>query len=196
METRALSIAFFYAAGTAAGGIAGPLLFGHLIATGRQDQVAIGFFIGAGVMAIGGIAELLFGVKAEQEGLEKIAKPLTAEEAEEGGEEEEEEAKGGEDERPGERRKERPSPPEGRPYRRRPSSPGMPAFGPYVEPGVEHEVEAIERALREHGEATRRELARRVGARYWGPGRFRMALRQAGRERRVKLLGRGHYASA
>ena len=31
METRALCIAFFYAIGTAAGGIAGPLLFGKLI---------------------------------------------------------------------------------------------------------------------------------------------------------------------
>jgi MFS family permease len=86
METRALSIAFFYAVGTAAGGIAGPLLFGHLIASGSQDQVATGFFIGAVVMAIGGIAELLFGVKAEQKQLEDIATPLTAEgeEVEEG----------------------------------------------------------------------------------------------------------------
>ena len=80
METRALSIAFFYAAGTAAGGIAGPLLFGHFIASGSQDQVATGFFIGAAVMALGGIAELLFGVKAEQRQLEDIAEPLTAEE--------------------------------------------------------------------------------------------------------------------
>ena len=31
METRALCIAFFYAIGTAAGGISGPLLFGKLI---------------------------------------------------------------------------------------------------------------------------------------------------------------------
>ena len=83
METRALSIAFFYATGTAAGGIAGPLLFGHLIASGSQDQVATGFFIGAVVMAIGGIAELLFGVKAEQKQLEDIATPLTAEGEEE-----------------------------------------------------------------------------------------------------------------
>jgi MFS family permease len=79
METRALSIAFFYAVGTAAGGIVGPLLFGHLIASGSQDQVAIGFFAGAVVMAIGGIAELLFGVRAEQRQLEDIAEPLTAE---------------------------------------------------------------------------------------------------------------------
>ena len=83
METRALSIAFFYAAGTAAGGIAGPLLFGHLIASGSESQVAIGFFIGAVVMAVGGIAEILFGVSAEQETLEDVAEPLTAEEGEE-----------------------------------------------------------------------------------------------------------------
>ena len=51
MESRALSIAFFYAVGTAAGGIAGPLLFGHLINTGSQSKVAIGFFIGAATMA-------------------------------------------------------------------------------------------------------------------------------------------------
>ena len=33
METRALCIAFFYAIGTAVGGISGPLLFGKLIET-------------------------------------------------------------------------------------------------------------------------------------------------------------------
>jgi hypothetical protein len=33
-------------------------------------------------MAIGGIAELAFGVKAEQKPLEQIARPLTAQEAE------------------------------------------------------------------------------------------------------------------
>ena len=79
METRALAIAFFYAVGTAAGGITGPLLFGHLIDSGDPGTLAIGFYIGAAVMAIGGIAELLFGVKAEQQSLEDIAKPLTAE---------------------------------------------------------------------------------------------------------------------
>jgi MFS family permease len=84
METRALSIAFFYAVGTAAGGIAGPLLFGSFINSGSQDQVATGFFIGAAVMAIGGIAELLFGVKAERRQLEDIAEPLTAEESDGG----------------------------------------------------------------------------------------------------------------
>ena len=36
METRALAIAFFYAVGTAVGGITGPLLFGKLIETGED----------------------------------------------------------------------------------------------------------------------------------------------------------------
>jgi len=54
-------------------------LFGHLINTGEQSAVAIGFFVGAVVMAVGGIAELAFGVKAEQRQLEDMAEPLTAE---------------------------------------------------------------------------------------------------------------------
>ncbi|HET9119994.1 MAG TPA: MFS transporter, partial [Solirubrobacterales bacterium] len=78
METRALAIAFFYAVGTAVGGIAGPLLFGHLINSGDPSTLAIGFYIGAVVMVVGGIAELLFGVRAEQTPLEEIATPLTA----------------------------------------------------------------------------------------------------------------------
>jgi MFS family permease len=81
METRALAIAFFYAVGTAAGGIAGPLLFGALIGTGERAPVALGFLIAAAVMALGGLAELFFGVKAEGRKLEDLAAPLTAEAA-------------------------------------------------------------------------------------------------------------------
>ncbi|HVS98923.1 MAG TPA: MFS transporter [Solirubrobacterales bacterium] len=78
MESRALSIAFFYAVGTAAGGIVGPLLFGELINTGELEKVAIGFLVGAVVMALGGIAEIFFGVHAEGKALESIAAPLSA----------------------------------------------------------------------------------------------------------------------
>ena len=83
METRALAIAFFYAVGTAVGGITGPLIFGRFIDSGDRTLVALGFYIGAAVMAIGGIVEIFFGVKAEQAKLEDIAMPLTAEEADE-----------------------------------------------------------------------------------------------------------------
>lgn len=80
METRALAIAFFYALGTAAGGIAGPLLFGSLIETVERIPVAIGFLIAAAVMSLGGVAELVFGVRAEGQELEDLATPLTAQE--------------------------------------------------------------------------------------------------------------------
>ena len=89
METRALCIAFFYAIGTAAGGISGPLLFGHLInsasASGDITAIRPGYFLGAGLMIAGGIVEAFLGVKAEGQSLEDIAKPLTAEDAETGG---------------------------------------------------------------------------------------------------------------
>jgi MFS family permease len=86
METRALCIAFFYAVGTAIGGIAGPVLFGKLIdaASTSMDitQIAIGYFIGAALMIIGGIVAAFLGVRAEGQSLESIAQPLTAEDAE------------------------------------------------------------------------------------------------------------------
>ncbi|MEA2383887.1 MAG: hypothetical protein QOH72_3858 [Solirubrobacteraceae bacterium] len=81
METRALAIALFYAVGTAVGGIAGPVIFGALIHSGDATKVATGFFIGAAAMALGGVTELVFGVRAEQQSLEDIARPLTAEDA-------------------------------------------------------------------------------------------------------------------
>ncbi len=79
METRALCIAFFYAIGTAAGGIIGPLLFGKLAETGDPSQMMIGYLIGAALMVVGGVFELVLGVRAERQTLENIAKPLTAE---------------------------------------------------------------------------------------------------------------------
>jgi MFS family permease len=84
LETRALCISVFYAVGTAAGGITGPLLFATLIESGKRSHVFVGFMIGAVAMILGGVAELLFGVKAERQGLESIAKPLTAEDADGG----------------------------------------------------------------------------------------------------------------
>ncbi len=85
METRALCIAFFYAVGTAAGGIAGPLYFGHLIdnatASGDITGIAPGYFVGAVLMVAGGIVAIFLGVHAERQTLENIATPLTAEDA-------------------------------------------------------------------------------------------------------------------
>jgi MFS family permease len=89
METRALCIAFFYAVGTAVGGIAGPLLFGKLIEDATNggegiSAIALGYYIGAALMVAGGIVAAFLGVKAEGQSLESIAKPLTAEDTDTG----------------------------------------------------------------------------------------------------------------
>ncbi len=78
METRALCIALFYAAGTGLGGIIGPQLFGPMVATGKASEVFKALAIGAILMIVGGVVEIAFGVKAERRRLEGIAKPLTA----------------------------------------------------------------------------------------------------------------------
>ena len=83
METRALCIAFFYAVGTAVGGIAGPLYFGSPIenatASGDIAGIAPGYFVGSALMIAGGIVAVFLGVHAEGKTLEDIARQLTAE---------------------------------------------------------------------------------------------------------------------
>jgi MFS family permease len=89
METRAMAISFFYAVGTAIGGISGPYLFGKLIESGERGQVMLGFLLGGALMIAGGIVQAVLGIEAAGRQLEDIAKPLTAEDAETGGEGEE-----------------------------------------------------------------------------------------------------------
>lgn len=59
---------------------------------------------------------------------------------------------------------------------------------------LDREIELIGRVLEEHGELERGELGRLVGARYWGPGRFREALRAAISEGRVAHQSRDVFA--
>ena len=47
LEARALAIAFFYAVGTAIGGVASPWLFGILVSTGERGEVFLGYLFGA-----------------------------------------------------------------------------------------------------------------------------------------------------
>jgi hypothetical protein len=55
------------------------------------------------------------------------------------------------------------------------------------------EIEMLERAVRDQGQVSRRELGRLVGCRYWGPGRFGRALRAAVRDGRLAHPRRGVY---
>jgi MFS family permease len=181
METRALAIAFFFAVGTGIGGIIGPLLFANMIASGNRSEVATAFFIGAAVMAVGGIVEIFFGVKAEQVPLENIAKPLTAEEAEHMPEREREG-----------RRRYRPGPGLEYPY----YSPGLMGTSlrrPTAVVELQHEVEAIGRVVDEGGPVSRDELFHMTGARRWGPGRFRRALDEAVAVGRIRRTARGRF---
>ncbi|MDO9414313.1 MAG: MFS transporter [Pseudolabrys sp.] len=77
LEIRALAIALFYAIGTGVGGIVGPWLFGVLIDTGSRASVFGGYLLGAVLMIIGGLVAWRWGVNAERQPLESVARPLT-----------------------------------------------------------------------------------------------------------------------
>ena len=191
------------------GGIIGPLLFGHMIATNDRTWVMVAFLIGAGVMAVGGIAEIFLGVKAEQAPLEDIAKPLTAEEAETGklpGDED-----GAADEPTGRerrwqergerrssyeragRRRYRPGPGMGEAF----YSPGMLGTAVHSRPVsqaiLDREIDAIAAIVDRDGPLQREDIARRIGAQQWGPGRFRNALFEAEAEGRIRRISRTLY---
>jgi len=77
VEVRALTIAFFYAVGTAIGGVAAPWLFGMLIGTGELRAIAGGYWLGAGLMLVAALAAWRLAVPAERRSLEEIARPLS-----------------------------------------------------------------------------------------------------------------------
>jgi MFS family permease len=77
LEIRAQAIALFYAIGTGAAALA-PLLFGVFIQSGKPVNVFYGYLLGAVVMAAAGGIEILFGVDAERQSLEHVARPLSA----------------------------------------------------------------------------------------------------------------------
>jgi MFS family permease len=78
METRAMAIAFFFAIGTAIGGISGPLIFADLVGSGKVGDTVTAFVIGASIMCVAGIVAAIFAVDAAQKSLEEIAEPLTS----------------------------------------------------------------------------------------------------------------------
>ena len=52
--------------------------YGVLIGNGAsRTGLAIGYVVGGGIMIIGGLVEIVFGVDAEGKSLEQVAPPLT-----------------------------------------------------------------------------------------------------------------------
>jgi MFS family permease len=78
LEARALAIAFFYALGTALGGVAAPFLFDTLVGSGERGAVFDGYLLGAGLMIGAALVEVAIGVKAERMPLESVARPLSS----------------------------------------------------------------------------------------------------------------------
>jgi hypothetical protein len=192
METRALAIAFFYAIGTAIGGISGPLLFSRFIASGDRDVVSLAFYIGAGVMALAGVVEIFLGVKAEQANLEDLAQPLTSADADSGSDNDgnadsnaddegaDKAHQGGAASGPG---KFRPGPGRG------PNSPWVAVPGPEADDrALDQEIEILATTLHRRGPLGLKELSRESAATYWGPGRFRRAVREGIAQNRIARL--------
>ncbi len=191
METRALAIAFFYAVGTGLGGIIGPVLFGQLIATKRPGDMAVGYLIGGGLMAAAGLVEVFLGVDAEQQSLEDIAAPLSAAERPAG------EKQNGATPRPAPPSPVGPYPPPGRRVGQAAWSPRPQAsLHPRNDPYLAREVDSIVAVLRTEGPLYEAQVSRAVGARYWGPGRFRTAVRSGLASGRIRRLGRNQLAAS
>jgi MFS family permease len=76
LEVRASAIAWFYAVGTGLGGIAGPLVFGHLIASGRRADVFFGYAIGGVLMLIAAAIAAVYAIRAERQPLETVSAPI------------------------------------------------------------------------------------------------------------------------
>jgi MFS family permease len=198
MESRAMCIAFFYAVGTGLGGAVGPLLFGALINTKHVTPVFWGYVLAAGLMAAAGVVAAFLAVDAERKGLEDIATPITAAEAEVVG--------GAGEEKPSTATTEQPRPtaaPAGASYRSarfgRGSSHGWSPSASYsttIDNDLQDEVDAIVSALREHGTLEREALKRQVNSRRWGPGCFARAITQAQQAGIVTRVGRNTFALA
>jgi MFS family permease len=77
IEIRAEALAVFFALAQIVGAV-GPTFYGALIGNGSsRTGLAIGYLVGGGIMIIGGLVEIAFGVDAEGKPLEQVAVPLT-----------------------------------------------------------------------------------------------------------------------
>ena len=77
LELRGQAISYFFAISQGAGSLA-PTIYGLMIGDGSsRGPLTVGYFLGAGIMLIGGIVAIIFGINAEGQSLEDIADPLS-----------------------------------------------------------------------------------------------------------------------
>jgi len=81
---------------------------------------------------------------------------------------------------------------------------GLPEWGPSLAPSssdeeelefwLNREVSLIENLLKERGELEKNEIGDTLGCKYWGPTRFRNALKEGEERGAFRKTGRGRYA--
>ena len=78
VEVRAKAIAVFFVIAQSFGAL-GPWLYGRLIGTGQDHfKLFVGYLIGAAVMIVGAVVEVLLGVDAEGRSLESLSGPAVS----------------------------------------------------------------------------------------------------------------------
>ncbi len=60
---------------------------------------------------------------------------------------------------------------------------------------LDREVSLIENLLKEEGELPRKEIGEKLGCKYWGPLRFRRALKEAVERGTIRKAGGNRYAA-
>ncbi len=77
LELRSQAISYFFALAQIFGAIA-PTIYGAFIGDGSsRDPLFWGYLLGSGVMIVGGVVALIFGVDSARKGLEDITQPLS-----------------------------------------------------------------------------------------------------------------------
>ena len=61
---------------------------------------------------------------------------------------------------------------------------------------LNREISLIQNLLREEGELDRKEIGDKLGCKYWGPLRFRNALKEGVKRGTFRKTGRNQYAPA
>jgi hypothetical protein len=163
--------------------------------TKRPGDTDIGYVIGAALMIAAGVVEVFLGVDAEQKSLEEVTAPLSAEGTEGS---QARQASNGTDGTCAKALRNSP-PRQASPYpvpRRRLGGTWAPRpqMSSYA-PSDPYLADAIVAALVDGHSHSATELSRVVGARYWGPGRFREAIRSGLATGRARRVGRQRYAA-
>ena len=61
---------------------------------------------------------------------------------------------------------------------------------------LRREISLIQNLLKEEGEASRDDIGEKLGCKYWGPLRFRNALREGVKRGAFEKVSRGRYRAA